>query len=395
MTDEKLPENKEVTSELPVVDFESYATICNYENDSSRRRGILSPEMYVDIVNDPNTGFVAINGHRVPALIDIQHGLSMGYDEQRCKRLARGVSDHIRILSIPLDELDENEKLQLTDILGENKIALFFNDVGGKDLGALGGLLDSVGIRHSEKPMQDFRAAKGDKQAGMYLYQCSAIQTMENGEHKKLFLKDVADYYIEHYGPSVTSDGKAETILAMGDQISDQQADAMWEVFNDKFDFLGGNSHPISMQDTREDFLGMLRTGNTLISATYGIGENGERELICFSYFIDNMDNLYWLNQDFLKKKAQSEPRYVTDIYTPGLVSRGIDRNYSMLAIGLFAQVADEAGLSTNVLYENTNLSKRYIPRIVDHTMTRACKHTIVSPSEIIDSETYRLWSIG
>ncbi len=50
--------------------------------------------------------------------------------------------------------------------------------------------------------------------------------------------------------------------------------------------------------------------------------------------------------------------------------------------------------MSASMLYENTNLSKRYIPRIVDRTVGRACKHTTFVPSHAIDKVIYRLWAI-
>ena len=107
------------------------------------------------------------------------------------------------------------------------------------------------------------------------------------------------------------------------------------------------------------------------------------------------MDTLYWLNKDFINNNSGNYPDYVTDIFTPGLVSNGTGRSYAPLSIGFFARVADEAGLSANVTYENTNLSKRYVPRIVDRSMGSACRYTTITPSKLIDVETYRLWAIG
>jgi len=387
-------ESLERGSERPIIDFKSYETICNYHNDGSRRRGILSPEMYGDIVQDPSTGFIDVDGSLVPAVIDINHGLSMGYDTLRCKALASDLSQDVRILSLPFHELDDSEKQQVLDLLvSSGDCALYFSDHDGDEPRSLSTELDAKGYSHIEKPLLDERA-KGDEQAALYLYSCRAEQTVERGERRKLRLHDVQDYYEQNMGPSYNEDGSALTTLNMGDRLSDEEAEEMWSIYDNMFSFLGGDNHPISMQDSKEDFYSLLRSGNTMISATYKTNENSPDELMCFTYFIDDIDKLYWLNQDFLRKNSDNNPDYVTDIFTPGIVSRGTDKNYAPLSIGFFARAADESGLSTNMTFENTNLSRRYIPRFVDHSMSRECKHMTFKLSESIDEVQYRLWLI-
>jgi hypothetical protein len=388
-------EAAERKSERSIIDFKSYETVCNYSNEGSRRRGILSEELYGEIIDDKSTGFIKIGGCLAPALIDISHGMAMGYDVDKCKELASDLSTDIKILSLPIDEFDENEKRQFEDLLmSSNGCALYFSDHNGDESKALGEILGKTGIGHAEKPLIDSRAAKGDEQAAMYLYSCYAEQNPDRGERQRLRLSDVQEYYDKYVGPSYTPDGDAVTTLNMGDRLSSQQAEEMWCIFDDMFNFLGGENHPISMQDSKEDFMDMLCSDRTMISATYKVGEDGTNELTCFTYLIDKIDDLYWLNQDFFKKNSDNNPSYVTDIYTPGLVSKGGDRMYAPLAIGFFTRVADESGLSVNMTFENTNLSKRYVPRIVDHSMNRECKHMTYKPSQPIDKETYRLWTI-
>lgn len=381
----------------PTISYKAYAKLCNSHNDGSRRRGILSPEMYADIVKDVNTGFISIGDGEIPALIDISKGLGMGYDSFRCKEIAKEFSSNIKILALPVHELNKGEKAELAQLItSKNRLALFFSDHNGDEATILAEILDGGGITHTDKPLLDIRASTDNGQAALCLYSCYAEQKLDRGERRKLMLSDVYSYFQDHAEPSYLGDGKTYTTLEMGDRLSDQQAEEMWQIYDDKFDFLG-EGHPISMQDTKEDFLKLLRSESTLIAATYAPDESGNKKLACFTYFIDDMDCLYWLNADFLSKnfEAHNNSDYVTNIFTPGLVSSGTGKGYSLLSIGLFAEVSDEAGLSTSVMYENTNLSKMYVPRIVDSTMSNSCKYTDLTPSRQIDEVTYRLWLIG
>lgn len=390
-------EATERRSEYPIIDFESYAEVCNFKNDGSRRRGILSPEMYQEIINSPDTCFVKSGDLQIPAMMDVKYGLAMGYDMVKCEEYAKDLATDIKILTLPIHELNEYEKKQIAEIMISNgNCALYFSDHNGDESKALAEILDENGVRHNEKPLLDSRAAKGDEQAAVLLFSCLVEQNTERGERKKLRLRDVQDYYEKYIGPSISSDGESLTTLEMGDKISDEKAEDMWELFEKRFNFLGEN-HPLLMQDSKEDFLKLLRMDSTLISATYTKNEVGElNNLTCFSYYIDDMSSLYWLNHKYFDEKfsAKEGCNYITNIYTPGIVSSGM-KSYSGLSIGLYVKAGDEAGLSTNVIFENTNLSKKYIPRIVNSAIKGSCKYSELTPSEPIDKDIYRLWSIG
>lgn len=389
----------EQDSECPVINYENYETVCNIHNDGSRRRGILSEEAYEEIIKDPSTIFIFSNDCRIPALMSAEHGYSMGYDTKRCKEYARELSSDVKILTLPVHELTDDEKGQLANMLvvSSNKYALYFSDHNSDESTALGELFDNAGIKHTEKPLVDPRAAKGDEQAALYLYSCCAEQKEDRGERKKLCLRDVQDFYENNIGPLYTSDGKVMTILDMGDRISDQQAEEMWNIFNNRFDFLG-ECHPISMQDSKEDFFGLLRSDSTMVASTYAKEEDDITKLTCFSFYVDDMNILYWLNQKYIDETfpvSDEGHEHEVNLYTPGVVSSGKGASYAHLPIGLFIQAADKSGMSANMLFENTNLSKRYIPRILDKAMDRSCVNLEHKPSQMVDEISYRLWSIG
>jgi hypothetical protein len=392
-------EAAERKSEFSVIDFDNYAEICNFQNNGSRRRGILSSELYEEIAKDPSTGFINSGDSRVPALIDVKYALTMGYDKARCEEHAKDLSPNVKILAIPIQELNEEEKNQFVELISADiNCALFFSDHNSDESNALAAILDEARIGHFEKPMVDPRADKGDEQASLLLFSCRVEQRPDRGDRKRLRLSGVQAYYEKNIGPVMTKDGGAITTLAMGDRINEQQAEEFWDLYNNRFDFLG-EGHPISMQDSKESFLEMLRSESTLIAATYSKDENAElKKLTCFTYFIDDVDKLYWLNSKYIEEKfgaSSGKDEFFTSIFTPGIVSSGVGRAYSALSLGLFSRAADEAGQSASVLFENTNLSKKYIPWIVSRAIKGACKFSDLTPPEAVDKVTYRLWSIG
>jgi len=381
------------------IEYNQYQDLCNNNNTGSRRRGILSGELYQEIIADPNTCFIESINKRIPVLMDIVYGLAMGYDSERCKDSSGKLYATAKILTLPIHELSNDQKNQLANLFMKNgEIALFFSDHNNEESSALCEILNKVGLRYTEKPLVDTRAARGDEQAGLFLYSFVIEQKKERRAVRKLQLIDVFDYYSNIIGPVVTADGDAVTTLQMGDKINDAEATEMWNLYNNKFDFLGEN-HPISMQDTKEDFLELLRSESTLIALTRTKDDNGDlNRLTCFVYFIDEIDYLYWLNQEYLRKiivSASEKCENISDIFIPGLVSSGVGQIYSLLPLGLFIKTGDEMGMSACVLYENTNLSKKYVPRIVNSSIRQSCKYSDFTSSAILDKVAYRLWVIS
>lgn len=380
----------------PVADFSTYDSLCNANNKGSRRRGILSEVAYADIAADDETVLLDVGIQSVPLLIGIEHGLSMGYDPLKCRRLADGLAGDARIVAFPVHTLCGTERHAVGALLARfAPISLYFNDHGGDESDALRGVVDEFSLTHEEVALADPRAGAEGEQAALLLFSCSAEQRLKPEARKAHCLRDIQDYYDSQIGPSETSDGKAVTRLLMGDALTEQQAQEMWDIYDEKFDFLG-EYHPISMQDTREEFFGLLRSPHTMIAATYTVGECGSAELVCFTYFIDDTGLLSWLNCTYIEETFRSlgDSAEAINVFTPGLVSIGVGRSYAALSIGLFARAGDEAGADVNIIFENTNLSKRYVPRIVNGALDSHSASMKIGSSKVEDEVKYRLWSI-
>jgi len=387
-------EQIERNAEFPIVDFNSYVDICNYNNDSSRRRGILSPEMYADIIGDPTTGFINYGESCIPVLIDIKHGLAMGYDTEKCRKYAEDLSENIKILALPFHELNSDERMQVVELLkSSGETAIYFSDHNNDESRALSDALDKVGMYYQEKPLTDPSASTGDEQAALYLYACEVEQNNPEKRDKRVTLKEAVEYYKEHIGPQVSVNGEVITALILGSEITDEQVEKIWEVYKSIFEELGKKNHPISMEDSREDFLALLRTENTMLSIVFSKDQkNDYTEPACFAFFVDDLNKPGWLNTRYLQEKNNSKNN--TMIFTPGIVSSAQGISYSSLPIGLFAKAGCESGMNATIYYENTNVSKKYIPKIVDRCISRSCVDSNYTRSELLDQTKYRLLSI-
>lgn len=394
-SDEIIPvvEAVEQKSEFPVVDFDNYVEICNFQNDGSRRRGILSSELYEEIVKDSSTGFIKSGNSRVPALIDVKYGLSMGYDAKKCHEYADDLSENVKVLALPFHELNDEEKNQVVEPLESNgKTALYFSDHDGDESTALKEVLDRKGINYKEKPLTNLRAAKGDEQAALSMYICSTKRKTPESKIPNISFVDVYNYYEKNLGPDFSSDGNTKVDLNIGSRLTDKQVSDMWSLFDDKFETLGDN-HPMSMQDSVDYFLQMMKSDDTIIASAYS-KKDDNYELECFVFFIDNIDSLFWLNSDFMKQHIDAQEDNLV-IYTPGIVSSAVGASHASRVIRLFSKACQGDGANVDIFYENTNLSKKYIPRIVDRAIVGSYDDMEYKPSELIDKIDYRLWSIG
>lgn len=372
------------------VGYSDYLKLCNVNNDGSRLRGILSSEIYEEIIKDSDTMFIESCGRLVPAIVDIKYGLSLGYDTKRCVEYSEDISENTKILAVPVHELNNDESIQLVEIIKEvGDMALYFSDHNNDEARALIELFSEADIDFFEKGLFDPRAKDEDRQASLYLYSYSAEQdSIFNA--KDVSLSDVYDYYLKNTELFASSDNDIVTDLYLGDKINDEQAEDMWNLYDRMFEFLG-DGHPISMQDSKDDFLRLLRSNSTLIAST---SNREDGSLACFTYFIDDMTKLYWLNQSYLQDRMRSDSDQVLKIFTPGLVSDGVGRSHSLSPIKLFTNACYEAGANVSVMYENTNLSKRVVPWIVDRAVEQSRTYKKIKKSELIDSVYYRLFSI-
>jgi hypothetical protein len=350
---------------IETATFTEYEVICNQYNTGSRKSGILSEEMYGDIIIDPTTSFVIIEGKRIPALFDVSYGLSMGYEVSRAVEYAGGENKNIKCLAVPISCFSESIQKDIVERVAEEAakepsgMALYFADPieqgHGVDSEALGKFLPG-NMKYEEIPLLDSRAEYS--QASLSLYVCDFTNVKGNNKASATSLSGLQEYYDVHTLKDI-DDYENSTLLRRGDSFNESELDEIWRLYQDRFQFLGEN-HPISMEDTREDFMSIFTSPDTMVSIRY---EGGKP--VCLTYLVEDFSKLYWLNEKYLEKLQDETDSSRTSIFFPGVVATGAGNNYAAQVIEIFRNAVADAGMDVRVIFENTNLSETYIPKIV------------------------------
>ena len=376
---------KEPMPEITTLSFGEYELFCNQNNQSSRKSGILSDEIYDATIQDETTVFATIEGVKVPVLVDIKYGLGLGYDENRAKAYAAD-SEVVSVLAIPIGDLDEtSQRAAIRAIASVPGRSIFYADNEGRDSGVLNEGLAASGIVMTETPLSDRRCRVENRQASLSLYLADNKRPDYSLESPRVPLSAAQAIFDSKYLPHVL-DHRNAALLRNGAGFSEQELNDIWDLYTNKFQVLGEN-HPISMEDTRDDFLGTFTSPSTTVSVRYTDGKP-----VCFTYFTDSFDSLYWLNNDYMKK-LDDESVNMTSVFFPGIVARSAGGNHAEEVIKLFANVSADAGINHRIIFENTNLSEMYVPRIVFESVNGTANYSVDKPYKI-DQTTYRLATI-
>lgn len=370
-------------------DFSFYEQFCNERNRSARKAGILSDESYEEIIEDPSTLYMIVGEVRIPVLVDIKYGAALGYDPKRSRELA-GSDSPVSVLSVPVGDLDPEFRADAIEIVGRSgERSIFFADNEGRDLSALQQGLEAEGAMPTEQPLVDERARPGYEQASLSLYAMDLVATGEMGEQpKKKGLDIVRRRFEEATLPTIDDPGNA-VLIRSGESFSDEELEDLWKLYEDRFQFLG-EQHPISMEDSREDFLELFAHSDVLAVVKYA-----DNTPVCFTFFSENISRMSWLNTSFFDKdKATLDPSQAT-IFFPGIVASKESRGQNASeVISAFADEVARTRTSFRLYFENTNLSERYVPAIVYRASIGRDEYSL-SEARKLDETHYRLLHVG
>lgn len=368
-----------------VVPFEVYEILCNSNSESARKNGILSKEIYEAVVADPSTVMTVVEGHLVPVLVDMAYGLGLGYDETRSRDYANS-NEAVSVLALPIGELSEDAQKSIVDVVTQaGSRSIYFSENGNDGDTLIQGLV-SQGIRAEERELVDSRAKPEFQQPSLSFYELDVLHSDREGVPRRR-LDDMLQHFLEHTLPAI-EDPNNDVMLRPGDSFSDKELDQIWDLYLNRFQYLG-ESHPMSMEDEKQDFIDLFNDPSILASLKYVDGR-----VVAFSYFTEEMQKLYWINQAFLKKVAQTAESSEMVIFFPGIVadSRVAGMN-AFEVISRFAQELDGVKGSAKVLFENTNLSEQYVPKIVQRSISGVETLSVSTPTKI-DETKYRLIEI-
>jgi hypothetical protein len=375
------------------LSFEEYEDFCNLGNDSVRKLGMLSSEMYEAYLEEPTAVTIDINGKDIPLLLPMEYGLAMGYDEARsAKMLQEAGMESGWVFALPPHAIDESTLPAIAEALSAVEGGIFYSEsVFDESLSEkLRHALTVAGKEFVEVPMLDEIAEEGNQQATLTLYGFDILLADTTVEPRRTNSRALMEYYKQKVAQGEHVENTQKGLkLAIGSELTDAEVDDLWDVYMDRFQWLG-EKHPISMEDSKEDFISYLRTENTLCSIFYK-----DEKPVCFAYFLDTAEPFYWLNEDFLNdaETIKLQPGQ-TMLFFPGIVSKESGMGYSKPVIRLIADIIGETETSVRLLFENTNRSEAYIPYIVDGVVNGSELLT-ASDAELLDKTTFHLLKVA
>lgn len=143
----------------------------------------------------------------------------------------------------------------------------------------------------------------------------------------------------------------------------DGLADQLWEAYDVRFDDLV-DDQPSMQKQTREQLMTMLSDSDAVTTAYFKEGK-----VVGFVFCSRNVRNCEWLDPDYYEKQFPNEELAIF----PGMVVEKSQEGlaYSLPMLRTFSDAAAEANLDLRIIFQCTNISAQYIPRIVELGVNR------------------------
>ena len=361
--------------EAKVMAYDDYERLCAVANDDIyRKSGILCPDNYLEIIADDETVFIDAGGVDVPLTANIRLGASQGYDADRAVSLAKSSYEESSFMTLPIANLSDSVRQKATSRILDKGGVLFFADYEDREEKNL--LLEAKksGCQIEKIPLVDSsQYCKGREDVSISLFLLD-VDNKNYIPNQKCELSDIATFFDDNIKPDMVDRDNC-TLLVSGNKLSADQLKEMWQLYRDRFQFLG-EEHPISMEDSEPEFIELITSNNTLASIKYQEGK-----IVCFTDLTTDIDKIFWLNKEYVDKLSVNNTPSELTLFFPGIVSSKIGGSGDVLR--LFVDVAAEVGIKARVLFENTNRSERYIPPIIKRNIASSKKAFIVN-NEII-----------
>jgi len=346
---------------FPNDTFENYTYLLNKDNTGARRNGILSEELYYQALVDPSTIFTESLGSFMPVLVPAKYGMGLGYDVTRCNDITLQEGNaNCYMMAVPLSMLTDKDVTEIANMIPPNTTIFLSNNNSETRDSNLDGFLDITG--GSVIPIFQ-NNGESESIPSVSLHSIEVVSRDTTIDYQRTSVDALLASYSELTREGLIEEGR---LLLSGRDLTGELLSKMWELYKDRFQWLG-DGHPISMEDTYEDFADLITDESTLCSIRT---EGGE--VVCFTYFVENMDKLYWLNKGYLENYGTNLESGTTTLFFPGIVSSGQGLGYSSDVIETIAKPVARSRARLGVLFENTNISEAYIPKIVESVVNES-----------------------
>ncbi len=158
-------------------------------------------------------------------------------------------------------------------------------------------------------------------------------------------------------------------------------ADEIWALYGNRFDWLG-EYHPVVMEEAREVFFRALFHDDTRTIVKFEQGRPA-----CVGLFMEGLGQCDWLAPMFRERlESQAAVNGAKQLYFHGIASRAQGgEGYAKDVMAMFERMIWQDGKACHVIFESTNLSSLYIPRIVARRVQES-SYIELAPGETVRS---------
>ncbi len=351
-----------------VLSFKKYRALCDAASEGSYRKlGIIDLPSYKAAIQDSRTIFAAVlDEEMVPVLAAVSH--VGGYDGKRAALLAG--SDNMLLLCVPLALA---VRVLTADIVGRAKGACVLIETPIELTEAAQKALPALFTIDPYRPWQvhqfeDPRCPQDRQNANISMYEATFAAL---DSHNKL-IPDSGDSLIKTARQMQLEEGVR--MISARDLHEDPHLLAeLWDLCAHKFDMLG-QFHPVSMEETQSFFEKMLGGQHTYSLVRFAPDEKGTPKPVAHGFFMSDLSGAVWVNDVYIDRtEAAAAKKHEKIIFFHGIVSRStpeVTMHYSASIMRSMAHVAKQAGGRYRLLFESTNLSSTYVPRLVQQYTT-------------------------
>lgn len=350
----------------PPISYDQYRSLCDAsQSDVYRVTGLTSPEGYEAAKRDALTKYIEIDGYRVPLFASIGH--AGGYNEEGCRKLTG--SENVYISALPLELLEANDvdiSTRLDELGPDASVVIETSSTGASNSkAAISERLSMAGGVWAVSDFIDPRCPEGHQTAQMSVYTAHFRSPDEEGS--SVSHQDVSYEELFEEDRRETGDTFTEFIPAAALRENEELFDQLWGLHDDKFNWLG-KFHPVSMQENKAFFEQILLDEHTKSFVRFDLDEEGRRVPVSHGCSLDGLPEQLsdQLRQKILRQASENGER-VQFFY--GIVSKSApDKmiHYAKDVMSLNSRLLRRSGNKALFVFESTNMSGLYIPRLVE-----------------------------
>lgn len=388
-----------------VMSYADYRQFCDVASDSFRRIGLLDAEAYRSAITDERTVFYGRNDVKIPILVPIEYE-----DRYDAARSAKMTGTEVMLLTMPTVFI-ENDDIDADCLFGGRELpedyAILVEDFNepGVDIDTRQAkqqlIAEALGVFGNMIPHEFIHDGLADdaehRSAWMAIYgfsiesQRDIPETMRALPEVDALVQAWQDYCAEQMLDPIPNSGSTGAYLFTAEQLREHPEirQALWGISKTGFGEVLGAHHPISMQVTEAFFNEHIQSETVLTTVKYQDGRP-----VCFGFMAPNMDHNDWLDCESTVMKrdlleARQDGASVAHFFE--LISGGEkDLAQSPAVIGLFLELASRSRDQWHIVFESTNLSDTYIPKIASLSVRRASgKVAMKQPVEMLSQLQY------